>query len=180
MQPLRPSECGGPFRQLLRWIWGRVPQRVHDPRSALSLPKIPLRTQTAGAGYLVWEPCLKTAAGTWAGTVLGNRPSGILRWRGGMGPEWALEANTKKTCAQRNGRSFRASLRAQDPSPTKGTQAERDRPGARFGSEHPDLWREAPRLKLPELPCGRRVDPAEPSRLLTLAPASASHQPNLC
>jgi hypothetical protein len=50
MQPLRPSECGGPFRQLLRWIWGRVPQRVHDPRSALSLPKIPRRTQTAGAG----------------------------------------------------------------------------------------------------------------------------------
>jgi hypothetical protein len=50
MQPLRPSECGGPFRQLLRWIGGRVPQGVHDPRSALSLPKIPRRTQAAWAG----------------------------------------------------------------------------------------------------------------------------------
>ena len=34
--------------------------------------------------------------------------------RSGIGPKRALEANTKKSCAQRNGRSFRASLRAQD------------------------------------------------------------------
>ena len=71
---------------------------------------------------------------------------------------------SEKNCAQRNSRTFRASLRAQDPSPTKGTQAERDGAGASFGSEHPNLWREAPRLSLPELPCERSTHPQQKVR----------------
>jgi len=74
----------------------------------------------------------------------------------------SIGSEHQKNYAQRNGGSFRASLRAQDPSPTKSTQAERDGAGASIGSEHPNLGREAPRLSLPQLPCERRPHPAEP------------------
>ena len=46
-------------------------RRVHAPRSALSLTKIPRRTQTAWAWNLVWE---------WE-LGLGYRPSATLRWQ---------------------------------------------------------------------------------------------------
>ena len=45
------------------------------PRSALSLPKIPRRSQTAWAWNLVWEWELGL------GTVLGQRPHAFVRWQ---------------------------------------------------------------------------------------------------
>ena len=45
------------------------------PRSALSLPKIPRRSQTAWAWNLVWEWELGL------GTVLGQRPHASVRWQ---------------------------------------------------------------------------------------------------
>jgi hypothetical protein len=50
-------------------------RRVHAPRSALSLPKIPRRSQTAWAWNLVWEWELGL------GTVLGHRPHASVRWQ---------------------------------------------------------------------------------------------------
>ena len=50
-------------------------RRVHAPRSALSLPKIPRRSQTAWAWNLVWEWELGL------GTVLGHRPRVFVRWQ---------------------------------------------------------------------------------------------------
>jgi len=40
----------------------------------------------------------------------------------------------------------------------------RDGAGVSIGSEHPNLWREAPRLNLSELPCERRTHPQQKVR----------------
>ena len=76
--------------------------------------------------------------------------------------ERALEA--KKNCAQRNSRTFRASLRALAPSPTKSTQAERDGAGASIGTSPPlsPLVRQRESPIYPHVPCERRTHPAEP------------------
>jgi len=73
-------------------------------------------------------------------------------------------------------------MRAQALSPTKGTSAERDKAEARSGSEQPDLWCTAPRLYLPELPCGRRPYPPPKGTLAERDKAEArsgSEQPDL-
>ena len=68
----------------------------------------------------------------------------------GIGAERALEAIIPSPRAQRESIPLFELPCERRPHPQQNsTQAERDRPGARFGSEHPDLWREAPRLKLP-------------------------------
>ena len=78
----RPGRLsGGPFRQLLRWIGGGEYRRVHAPRSALSLPKIPRRTQTASSGNIVWEWKL-----CWA-----IDPAPFSDGSSGSGPQRALE-----------------------------------------------------------------------------------------
>ena len=91
-----------------------------------------------------------------------------------IGPKRALEANTKKSCAERNGRSFRASLRAQDLSrgalKARPHSASLRKPPAQFMLDWPFLCRcEGP------TPAGNSLE--KPHAHPLIAPRCAASKP---
>ena len=93
----------------------------------------------------------------------------------------SLGSEHQKNCAQRNSRTFRASLRAEAPSPTKSTQAERDGAGASIGTSTPlsPLVRQRESPIYPHVPCERRPHPQQKVRRRSgMGPEQALERPH--
>jgi len=109
-----------------------------------------------GFPMLKVTPNLRTCRG--CGSAIG-----VARWDLPPADVMSLVMNTDRSVAKRPQRGLIPSA-SPVVSATRQIPASRDWSGACSGSGHPDFRRKAPRPSLPELPCGRRIDPAERHR----------------